>query len=233
MRNLLIIGGCHVVDDVFSNKIKDHYKYNKVKKIYTHITQENFSKSMALLARQNDYLQSNNYDIYFQFGNLLFHNSISHIVPAKIEKILLKRINSNLTPSLTSGSSQNKKYKILSLNFVRKILKVIILPFNFFYIPIKAFTAFNRIKRIIILNEYKRSKIIFFTPFDSPNYLDKYFRNIGKKIIYYVFSDIKNIQIIDLSLMKYDKKYFQTGDIYHLNKHGMDLLSNFCIDKIN
>jgi hypothetical protein len=233
MKNLLIIGGCHVVDDVFVRNIKNHYQYINVRKLYTHLDQENFNRCLDLLVREKNYFQSKDYEIYLQLGNLLFRNSISHILPQYFKKRFLTNINHFLNSDLKSDLLSRNNYKTFIKESLRKIVKVIIFPFNFLYILIMGFTAFLKVKKILKINSYNKCRIIVFTPFDSPNYFDKLFIYLGKKIIYFLFSDVNFVQIVDSSSFNYDKQNYIDNDIYHLNKNGIALFSNFCIDMID
>ncbi len=232
VRNLLIFGGCHFMDDGFISNIKQHYEYLTVKKVNTHIAEENFLKNIQLLSREKDYLKSNNFDIYIQLGNRLFRNSIMQILPGRFKEYFLSKVETYINRESNASSIKFNKSKLLLYLFTRKIFKLIIFPFNFLYIPIKGFMEFRRVKKILIFNHYYKGRIVLFTPFDSPKYTDKFFVVIGKIIIYHLFQTFPNIQIIDSSSFKYDKRYWMEGDIYHLNKNGIKLLSNFCIEKI-
>lgn len=232
MENLLIIGGCHFVNDDFIKQLKEKFKYKKVRKIFTHISEQSFSKSLEFIHHEKEYLKDNKYDIYFQLGNLLFHNSISNILPKYFNKFIPNNINSDLIQTDNNIRDIKKSYKVILSNILRKVLKVLVFPLNIIYVPFKGFQSYNQIKKILIDDELINNNIFIYTPFYSPNYTDKFFRFIGKKIIYILFSDINNITIINLTDEKFDKSEFNDNDIYHLNTNGMNHLMNYIFEKI-
>lgn len=231
MKNLLIIGGCHFVNDNFIKKLKANLKYQNVKKIFTHLNEESFHKSLQLINREKDYLINNNYQIYFQLGNVLFRNSISNFLPPIFNKLIPTNTQSHLKSEVGDLKNINNNYKVIGYNILRRILKILIFPLNFFYIVVKGFISYNKIKRLIVA-EFNESNIIVFTPLYSPNITDNFFRLIGKKIIKYLFSDLKNVHIVDLYELKSIKNNFINGDTHHLDYQGIEILSSFCLENI-
>ena len=55
-ENLLIVGGCHVINELFLSEIKKYYNFTSTKKFFTHISDENFNKIIQYLEKENNKL---------------------------------------------------------------------------------------------------------------------------------------------------------------------------------
>lgn len=217
--NLLIIGGCHVINDKFINEIKNFYKIKSIKKFFTHIPDDNFEKVISILIKDKDIFEKN-YNIIIQIGNLHYHNSIINLIPNKIRGKIIKNISFENSISEVKNYSDDRITPKFNLKIlIREILKVLVFPINLFYVPIKGFFVFYKIKRVF-KNNYSKSKIIIFTPMKTLNNIDNFLKMIGVKTIKKIFKNVSNVRVFNFYNLEYIPKFY--SDTYHLNDEGIN-----------
>lgn len=221
-ENLLIIGGCHVINEQFVSEIKKYYHFTSTKKFFTHIPDENFNKIIQYLEKEYNQLNKN-YNIIIQIGNIHYHNSITNILPNSLTKIILSKLKIENSFSKNEETSNNNYYSKLSLTqiltkFLRIFMKVLVFPFNLIYVPIKGFFVFQKLKRII-KNSYYQNEIVIFTPMKTRNNIDNFFKRIGVSTIKITFNNLSNVKVFDFYNLDYKPNFYK--DTYHLNDEGI------------
>lgn len=221
-ENLLIVGGCHVINEHFVSEIKKYYHFTSTKKFFTHIPDENFNKIIQYLEKEYNQLNKN-YNIIIQIGNLHYHNSITNILPNNLTKIILTKMKIESLFSINESSSKNNDTKKLSLTqiptkLLRIFMKVLVFPFNLLFVPIKGFFVFQKLKRII-KSSYYQNEIVVFTPMKTTDNIDNFFKRMGVSTIKMTFNKLSNVKVFDFYNLDYKPNLYK--DTYHLNDEGI------------
>lgn len=235
MKNIFIIGGCHVTNNIFRQELKENFGFKSVREIHTHINDDNFKKTLDFLIKERILLS--NYKIVIQIGNFLFCNSIMNLLPKKIRNYILLKISTNQlldshpkkNQELNSKINSNNFYKI-SYTFIRTLVKILIYPINLIFVPIKGFFVFQKIKNIL-MRLYETNEIIIFTPLKSMNKSDNLFQYIGKKSIVWIFRNMKNVRIFDFYKIEFNENNFK--DSHHLSDEGIKKMTKSFIYQFN
>jgi len=214
MKQVIVIGGCHINYPAFQENLKSKYEY--VEFINTHMTSSDFTEKLNSLNSLNSL-------IILQLGNAYFSNSINLNFPIfqkyRVHKSIEKQVQ--------------YRYAKESKDAIGTLIKLINVPISIVRIllTIRHTNIIELEKHLHHLNQLG-TKTILVTPFYSLNKLN----NIVRKSSMMYFSKLakyfENIELID-GYSAFEENDFL--DKYHLNENGITKLNeriNNLIEKI-
>jgi hypothetical protein len=128
MNKLLLIGGCHILDDVVSSNIESNFSYQQVDKLNSYLTKGSWLKTCTYL-NQNCSRLEEEYDFIVQLDHIVISNKISNILPGFVNRYFTQQqINfSEKSPTFDIDEIGLNKSRFYLL---KEFLKVLIFPIH-------------------------------------------------------------------------------------------------------
>jgi hypothetical protein len=229
MKNLLIIGGCHVTNETFIKEIRSKTNYKNIRKIHAHFRDKNFKDKIEVIKRKKEDLNLH-YDLIIQLGNWHFKNTILNFISNSRESLLSfyneQKLNNKTTDKEITNERPSFFFRILDI--FRILIKITIFPISLIYVPISGFIYFYKLKKMIV-NAGFRNKTIIFNPLKSMNLTDNIFELMGSSIVNLLFKNAENIKIFDFYHINFNEDHYR--DQYHLNENGIKLFTQELLEK--
>jgi len=227
----MIIGGCHLVNDGFIQKMKNDNKYAIVKSIETHFSDHNFRKSLHFLQKQNEYL-SKHYDVCIQLGNLFFNNKVTFLFPVSLsDSIHGHRLNKHHIERITK--SQIFNLEVILFLIIKSLTKFIFFLINFFRVPLLGVRYYFQLKKVLKIDKIRDNKIVILTPFWTKRIDNRFFRWVGKLILKLTFREkINGFKIVDTYNLLNSGRFFYV-DGTHLNDLGQVQLNSIISEALS
>jgi hypothetical protein len=230
MNKLLLLGGCHVLDDVVSSSIEANFTYQQIDKLNSYLTKGSWVKTCSYL-NQNALILREQYDFIVQLDHIVISNKITNILPGFVNSYFIRQqIDYSEKYAFTDIDDiglNNPRFYIL-----KECFKILVFPLNL----IRVLTiGRNRLKRIKTeLDQLKKGSniLIILLPFYNDRFHTKIIRNIGGYILKKLFAEDKNTYIIDSFELTKNPALFRKKDMLHLNESGMKLLTEVTIETL-